>query len=183
MRSLLKLLEPIQRRLKQMVRVATLIKVDDTGPIQMVQVEGLDGEPMLVPRVQTVGLTSYPLKGAKGALLAVGGKSNSYIVVTMDDGSRRITDLKEGETCLYDADGQIIHLKQQGQIQITGNTKVTVTAPLARFEGDLDVTGEIKDRCDQQNRTMADMRDVYDDHDHQGDSGGTTSQPNQRMGA
>jgi len=45
----------------------------------------------------------------------------------------------------------------------------------------LEVTGEIKDHCDTDGRTMDEMRTIYDSHTHPGDSGGTTGVPNQGM--
>ena len=45
----------------------------------------------------------------------------------------------------------------------------------------LECTGEIKDRCNSDGRTMEDMRNIYDGHTHPGDSGGTTGAPNQVM--
>jgi phage gp45-like len=143
----------------------------------------LSGEVVEVPRIQDFGFSSVPLKNAKAVVGAVGGKTNGYVCIKMDDKNVRAKGLKPGESIQYDAFGQYTHFKANGTIEQKANNEYKVIVPKMRVEGDLEVTGEIKDRCDQQNRTMADMRDVYDDHDHQGDSGGTTSQPNQRMGA
>jgi phage baseplate assembly protein V len=176
-----KLLAPLKRGLQQMLRVSTLIKVDDTASIQMVQIETLSGEIIEVPRIQNFGHSSVPLKGAKGVVAAIGGKTNGYVCVAMDDVNTRVTGLKDGESISYDAFGQYMHFKEDGRIEQKANNEVTVIVPKYRIEGDLEVTGEILDRADTNTKTMSDMRSIYDDHDHTGDSGGTTSKPNQVM--
>ena len=53
--------------------------------------------------------------------------------------------------------------------------QITAKVPLFRVEGDLVATGEIIDRVDSTGQSMASMRTTYNDHDHDGDSGGLTS--------
>tara|TARA_R110002050_G_scaffold269917_1_gene412411 strand:- start:34872 stop:35420 length:549 start_codon:yes stop_codon:yes gene_type:complete len=181
MRNILKLMSPLRRGLQQMVRVANVIKVNDASPIQMIQVETLSGEIIEVPRIQDYGITSVPLPGSKGVVVAVGGNTNGYVCIKADDKSYRLVGLKAGEVALYDNQGQMVYLQENGQMRIVANTQVTATVPLFRIEGNLDVTGEITDRVDIDGLSMASMRTTYNGHTHPGDSGGTTGTPNQGM--
>jgi len=176
-----KLLTPFKRRIQQMLRVGTLNRVNDAQPIQLVQLELLTGEVVDVPRIQDYGITSVPLPGAKGVVAAIGGKSNGYVCIKMDDKRYRQVSLKAGEVALYDHQGQLIHLKEGGEIDLIALNKVTAKVPLFRIEGNLDVTGEITDRIDANGQSMSGMRAAYNDHDHSGDSGGITGKPNQGM--
>ena len=181
MRGLQKLLAPFKRGLQQMVRVANVIKVNDASPIQMIQVETLSGEIIEVPRIQDYGITSVPLPGAKGVAVAVGGNTNGYVCIKADDKNHRLVGLKAGEVAIYDHQGQMVYLKENGSMHIVSLTQITATVPLFRIEGNLDVTGEIKDRADTTGQSMSGMRTAYNDHDHDGDSGGITGTPNQGM--
>lgn len=182
MRALTKLLAPLYRGIKQSVRAVKLIRVNDAKSIQMIQVETLSGEIIEVPRIQDYGITSVPLPGAKGVVAAIGGNTNGYVVIKMDDKNHRLLGLKAGEVALYDHQGQMVYLKENGHIHVIANTQLTITSPLTRIEGDLVVTGDITDHIDTGGQSMSGMRSTYNAHTHPGDSGGTTGSPNQGMG-
>lgn len=181
MRALLKTLAPLRRGIAQLLRVGRLIRVNDAKTIQMVQLETLSGEVIEVPRIQDYGLTSVPLQEAKGVVAAIGGKTNGYVVIKMDDHRYRLVNLEPGEVALYDDQGQFIHLKRDGHIHAKANTQLTVTAPLTVFEGEIKATGEITDRINTGGLSMQGMRTTYNGHNHSGDSGGSTGTPNQDM--
>lgn len=181
MRGFLKTLSPLRRGLMQLLRVATLTRVNDAKTIQMVQLETLSGEVIEVPRIQDYGLTSVPLQEAKGVVAAIGGNTNGYVVIKMDDHRYRLVNLEPGEVALYDDQGQFVHLKRDGHIHAKANTQLTITAPLTLFEGDVQATGEITDRINSGGLSMQDMRTTYNGHNHPGDSGGNTGSPNQEM--
>lgn len=56
-------------------------------------------------------------------------------------------------------------------------TKVRLETPL------LEVTGDIKDKCDSSGKTMSGMRTTYNSHNHNENNtvGGPTNLPNQAM--
>lgn len=181
MRALNKVLAPLQRKVMQLFRAATVLRVNDKSGIQMVQVETMLGEIIEVPRIQDFGFTSNPVKSAKAVVAAMGANTNGYVVLKVDDGRYRMTELKPGEAAMYDSQGQFIHLKEGGIIEITGLTQLVAKVPNFRVEGNLDVTGEVTDQVDTGGLSMSGMRGTYNDHDHDGDSGGSTSTPNQEM--
>lgn len=175
-RELFKALAPLARRIRLMAGRAILTLVDDATKMQGVQVKLLDGEVCNnVDRVQEYGFTSVPLPGAEGIYLALGGSRDNGVIVASDDRRYRPKNLQPGEVALYTHDGTMIVLKVGGIIEHTAATKVRMITPL------LEVTGEIKDRCDADGMTLEAMRNTYNGHTHPGDSGGTTGAPSQGM--
>lgn len=144
---------------------------------------------------QHYGYTSRPTPGAEGIIFREG---NHIIMIASDDRRYRIA-LAEGEVALYDDQGQVIKLKRGKEVHIYGCDKLTadvgvetkITCPLVRLVASdkvrieaplLEVTGEIKDRCDiAAGKKMSEMRSTYNGHTHPGDSGGTTGTPTQGM--
>lgn len=171
MRQMHRLLSPLRRGLQQVVRVCTLNRVNDAAEIQTVQVETLSGEVIEVPRIQDYGITSVPLPGAKGVVVAIGGKTNGYVCIKMDDKRYRQVNLKPGEVALYDNQGQLVHLKEGGQMDLIANTQITAKVPSFRIEGDLAVTGDVVADADSSAVSLT-------THTHPGDSGGNTGAPN-----
>lgn len=157
MKGLRLILAPIHRRLAQMLRAASVLRVNDAPGLQRVQVELLSDEVADLQRLQDYGFTSHPLTGAGAIAAAVGGRSNGYVVLRVDDHRYRIP-LQSGEVAMYDDQGQVIKLGRNG-IVITAPNGVTVMGGVT-VTGDL-VAGGIS----------------LKDHTHPGDSGGTTGAP------
>ncbi len=180
-----KLMQPIQRRVRLMISRALLTLVNDGAGIQVVQVKLLAGEVRdSVERMQNYGFTSVPHGGAEGVMACVSGDRDHGIVIVMDDRRHRPTGLEKGESAQYDDLGQMVHLTRNGIVITGAGLPVTITdTPKVRMETPLlEVTGEIKDRCDTDGRTMSGMRDIYNGHTHpENDSGGPTDAPNQGM--
>lgn len=181
----MKFLDPIKRRVHLMISRAVMSALVDTSGRQFVQVSALKGETKdNVERVQQYGFTSNPLSGAQAIMLCLGGNRAHPVVTNVDDPRYRPTDSEAGESGCYHYEGHRIRLMQNGIVQIECERLIVQATDQIRFETPkLDVTGEIKDRCDADGQSMSDMRDVYNSHTHpENDSGGPTDQPNQSMG-
>jgi len=176
-REMLKALAPLARRIRLMAARAILTIINDATKMQGLQVKLLDGEVCNnVDRVQNYGFTSVPLPGAEGIYLALGGSRDHGVVIVADDRRYRLKGLQGGEVALYTDEGDKVVLKRGNVIEITAATKVRMVTPL------LEVTGEIKDRCDDDGMTMEGMRQTYDIHVHpENDGGGPTDPPIQQM--
>lgn len=172
------MLQPVKNRMALMISRAVLSSLADGEGLQLVQVKvrGDDDVHDRAERYQNYGLTTVPLAGAECIVVAVGGITSHLAILAIDDRRYRPKNLKAGEVMLYDHLGKFIHLQDDGTILIKG-TKV-------RIESTLEVTQEIKDRCDTDGTTMSEIRGTHDDHDHGGiqPGGGTTNKPNQLMG-
>lgn len=137
-----------------------------------------------VEHLEPYGFTSAAQDGAESVVLFPGGDRSHGVAVVVADRRYRIKGLARGEVAIYDDQGQSVTLTRQGVVVNGGGKPIIVTnAPKARFEMDIDATGQIKDLCDGSGKTMAAMRQTYNDHTHQenGDGGGTTDAPNQSM--
>jgi phage gp45-like len=179
-----------------MVRV--IIKSVVEGVIKRFSATGRVGEDFTDREYfQHYGYTSRPKPGAEGVI--DDSVRNHIIMVASDDRRYRIA-IEEGEVALYDDQGQVVKLKRGKEVHIYGCDKLTadvgvetkITCPLVRIVAAtkvrletplLEVTGEIRDRCDSSGRTMSDMRGIYNGHTHPENNvnGGSTNAPNQGM--
>lgn len=183
-RSLAKALGPVGRRIANMLSRGVLSAVSASTKMQTLQLKLLAGEVKDgVEHLEPYGYTSHPQVGAEAVAAFFDGDRSHGVVIVVADRRFRLTGLAPGEVALHDDQGQKIHLTRGGividgaghQITMTNTTKV-------RFEtAQFECTGEVKDRCDSDGRTMSEMRAIYNGHTHPGDSGGTTSTPNQGM--
>lgn len=176
-------LRNLARRGRLAVARAVLNLIDDATKIQGVQISLLDGEVLNnVARMQQYGFTSVPLAGAEGVYLALGGSRDGGLLICAEDRRFRLKGMESGEVALYDDIGHKVHMTRNGiVIDGAGKPLLITNTPKARIESDLDVTGDIKDRCDSNGRTMGDMRTIYNGHTHSDPQGGSVSAPTEQM--
>ncbi|WP_337025185.1 phage baseplate assembly protein V [Pantoea anthophila] len=102
--------------------------------------------------------------------------------------SEHITRYSDGTEIRYDREAHALTIKiaAGGSYKIVGNgtldgpVEITETLTVkgkTLVNSDIGATGDISDGTG----TMRAMREVHNDHDHPGDSGGKTGKPNQRM--
>jgi phage gp45-like len=137
-----------------------------------------------VEHLEPYGFTSAAQDGAEAVMLFPGGDRSHGVAVVVADRRYRLKGLVRGEVAIYDDQGQSVTLTRAGIVVNGGGKPIIFTnAPKARFEMDIEATGEIKDLCDGAGKTMSAMRTTYNGHTHKenGDGGGTTDPPNQPM--
>lgn len=163
---------PLKRRVLLMVARGVLDLVDEQNGKLLAQVQLLDKQVRARLEVlQHYGFASRPLAGAEVAVMFVGGNRHHGLIVASDDKRYRLRGMANGEVALYTDQGDVVHLKRGGEIQVKAKTKVRIESPR------LECTGEIIDRIDSGGRSMSAMRAVYNGHTHPGDSGGQTGGP------
>ncbi|WP_419692246.1 phage baseplate assembly protein V [Burkholderia gladioli] len=188
--------------------------VDDSGPVQIVQLRmnGLE-----VPagrfRVPEFGFSSNPPEGSDALALHVAGDRSAGAVIGTNHQQSRPRDLAPGETILYSQDGKSVYLKDgaivveakgqdvvvndasnvtwtcSGDFKIVAGGKFSVVAPGgSEFDTPLlGSTGDMQDNTETNSETMKDMRETFDEHNHNvrnvqgGPSTITSDQPNQQM--
>lgn len=180
-----RMMAPTVRRMRLMVARAVVTAINDAGKIQSAQVKLLDGEVRDgVEVLMQYGLHSNAPGKREGIYLSVGSDRDHGVLINIADRQFRMRALKSGEVALADDLGQKVYLTREGIVIDGAGLPMTVkNTPKVRFETQLvEVTGEVKDRCDSDGRTMEAMRETYNTHTHpENDSGGPTSKPNQQM--
>ena len=201
------LFERLFRRIQMLAGRGRITNVDDSGPIQMLQLEasGLELADKRA-RIQEFGLTSNPPVGADAATLSLSGDRSATMAVGVNHQGSRPRNLKPGETKLYSQDGKYVYLTASGGIVVNANGqdvvvndakdvtwnlsgKLTITAPggVSFVAPTVESTGDMRDNIESNGKTMAAMRDVFDNHDHdvkEVQSGGSTvtsEKPNQQQ--
>lgn len=170
---------PVWRRLRLLVSRGVLRLVDDSLKLQSVQVTMLGDQPANAERFQEYGYTSHPHPGAEAIVAAVGGARAHLVTLSVDDRRYRLVGLEQGEVAIYDDLGQKVHLTREGIVVDGVGLPVNfINCPDVYMDGHLHVAGDVNDHTS----TMQVIRDIYNGHNHPGDSGGTTSTPNQGMG-
>jgi phage gp45-like len=107
----------IPRNVHRRVRV---IEVKDEGPDQFVTVQGLKNEVIkLAISGQDFGLAGVPPVGSVGYLFAGNGRLDQGFLMGMRHPDYRVKGQAEGETSLYGKEGNRVHMKASGAIEIT----------------------------------------------------------------
>ena len=177
-------IQSLQRQVLSLIGRAVVKSIDAASKCQTVDVELVGGQPKSgIEHFEPYGFTSRAKSGAEAVVLFPDGDRSHAVVVSISDRRYRIKGLKTGEVAFYDDQGQTVTLTRNG-IVIDGGGKVITfkNAPKARFEMDIESTGQIKDLCDSSGLTMAAMRVTYNGHKHN-ENGDTTDAPDTKMEA
>lgn len=189
-----KLMAPLRRSLGNMIARGVVTAVNSATKMQTLQIRLLADESKSdVEHFEPYGFTANPKPGAEEVALFPDGDRSHGVVIVVADRRYRLQGLESGEVALHDDQGQKVHLTRNGIVidgagkplviqnvptaTVKAATKVRLETPL------LEVTGDIKDKCDSTGKTMVGMRSTYDAHTHpeNNNSGGSTNQPNQQM--
>ncbi|MDF8551973.1 HK97 family phage prohead protease [Escherichia coli] len=135
--------------------------------------------------LEPYGFTARANSGAEAVVLFPDGDRSHAVVVTVSDRRYRLKGLQTGEVAVYDDQGQSVTLTREGiVVDGAGKTITFRNSPKARFEMDLEVTGQVKDLCDSGGTTMSAMRLAYNGHRHrENGQGSNTDKPDKAMEA
>lgn len=126
----------LEARIRLMLGRAIVNLVDDATQAQSLQLELLSDEVQDgVERLQNYGFTAHPHPEAEALVACVGGLRSHAIVIAVEDRRYRLAGLRQGEVALYDDLGNVVLLGREG-IEVTGATKVTVTAPVVLVDSE-----------------------------------------------
>lgn len=155
------MIDELVAALRGLVQHGVLHRVDDSGPVQVVDVETGEGVLRSAAEVlQMPGFASNPgTDGVVALVIAPGGDQGIPIVIIRATGVG-LGGLGEGEATIYALDGSArIHCKPGGIVHVMGATKViaetveaeisastkaTVTAPQIELHGTVNVVGTLK---------------------------------------
>jgi len=125
--------------------------VDSSGPVQIVQGEGLAGENLAdIEYFQHYGYTSNPPADAMKIVVPVGGRTSHSVVIATEHGAYRLKALKTGEVALYTDEGDSIVLSRGRVIDITtktlnikAETEVNIDTPTVNVKHQLNVVEKL----------------------------------------
>lgn len=184
-REMSRLLDPLKRRVANMLARGVVALVNDDSKIQTMQATFLANETRDgIEHFQAYGLTANPHPGAEAIALFLNGARDNPIIICVDDKRYRLKGLETGEVALYTDEGDSIILKRGNNIEINTQTlTVNATAGMTVNAPFLRCTGDIHDNYNAQPDSLAEMRAKYNIHVHdENDSGGPTDAPNNIMG-
>lgn len=128
------IITPLRNRLYTMITRAVLETVNDAGKMQLLKLGLFAGEERSdVERFQNYGFTSHPLDGAEAITVSVGGNRDHLIAIVVDDRRFRFKAMEKGEVAMFTDEGDVIHMKRGGVIQIIASSKVDVDADLVEL--------------------------------------------------
>ncbi len=169
-------LRRFKRQLQIVIMRAIVDTVKDDKHRIYINATGLANQHIAnIEHLQQYGHFSHPLPGAQTVLACIAGNPEHPIAILVDDPRYKPDDTSPGDSVSYNHQGDFIHIKADGSIVLKASSKIRMETPK------LECTGDIIDRCDEQGNSIKDLRDIYNGHNHSGDSGGTTGQPNQGM--
>jgi len=174
----------MSRSLSNLLARAVVRGLDTASKCQMLQIEMAGGEGKSdIEHLEPYGFTSAPLPGAEAVAVYFDGDRSHGVVLIASDRRYRIKGLVGGEVAIYTDEGDSIILRRGNTTEVNTAHLIVNATEKATFETPLlEVpNGEIRDKTS----TMTAMRGVFDGHNHKenGDGGGTTDTPNQKMGA
>jgi len=151
------------RRINQRGLVRRASYANNTRFLQM-QVEG--GQPLdNLEHLEPFGFTSHPVAGAEGLVLAFNGNGSHSVVFCVGDRRYRMQ-VEEGEVAIYNRHSDHVHLRD--------DRTIVAKAPKIILDAD-----EVESTCPiKAPDFITDDNVSVNDHDHDGDSGGTTSKAN-----
>jgi len=165
-----------------MIRV-TFTKVID-GRVRTFEADGREGESFAGREfMQQFGFASFPKDGATGVIVYNG---NFIIAIASDDSSCR-PELQEGETVVYDANGNTVHLTADG-ITAVSPKKITAQAPDIELTGKVKITGSLEVTEDitaaqvsDSEGSMEEIRTKHNLHIHDDSTSAPTTPPLEPM--
>lgn len=121
----------IMTTLFNMVRLG-VVKRNRGGQTQTWQIETANGEIVEnAKHLEQYGITSRAPEGSETLIFNVQGSRTNNIVLNIGNRKLRFKELNEGEVAIYDDSGNLIHLKNGGNLELNAPQSVTVKTKTA----------------------------------------------------
>lgn len=170
-------IDRIYRRVLMMVTRGRVTTGNDSGAVQMLQIKlNADHVRDNTPRLAEYGFTSMPPNGSDVVLVFIAGDRSNGVIVATGHQASRMKNLQPGEVAIFDNQGQSIYLTQAGivingaglPITVNNTSKMTINAAteIDLHTPILKVSGDIIDNSGSNTNSMAQMRAIYNAHNH-----------------
>ncbi|EPG4849223.1 TPA: phage baseplate assembly protein domain-containing protein [Klebsiella michiganensis] len=186
----------IANRIASMLGVGRVTAMQDGGGTQSVQYQ-TPLEVASAHRLAEFGFSSGLPVGTDVVLAFLGGDRSNPVVIATNHQGYRHSDLSPGETVMYNQWGLYIQLTENGisidakgqdvTINNAKNLTATATEQVKLITPKLLVTGDVIDNCETNDKTLKQLRDAYNDHDHevkgveQGNDAITSEKPGEQV--
>ncbi len=123
-------------------QVVTIKLVDDSGKVQVAQLEGdapEDGDD--ISEAETMlpyGFTANPPDGSEAIVIQVGGDAGNAVVLTMQHRDQRPTGLAKGEVALHMGADVKVHLKADGKVYLGSSAASDPVALSSKVDAEID---------------------------------------------
>lgn len=126
-----KLYDIIFMTLNNMVRLG-VVRRHRGGKTQTWQIETANGEIVEnAKHLEQYGITSHAPEGSETLIFNVQGSRTNNIVLNIGSRELRFKALNEGEVAIYDNSGNLIHLKNGGNMELIAPQSVIIKAQTA----------------------------------------------------
>lgn len=163
-------------RIASLLGIGRVTAMNDSGGTQSVQYQ-TPLEVASAHRLAEFGFSSGLPVGSDVVLAFLGGDRSNPIVIATNHQGYRYADLLPGETVVYNQWGLNIHLTENGvfvdakgkNVEVNNATTVTINASESIFANTplFKCAGDIVDNCNSNTKTVKQLRDAYNDHDHE----------------
>lgn len=128
------MVKPLRNRIYMIVSRAVVEMAKDTAGMQTLKATILAGEDRDgIERFQNYGFTSVPLGGSEAVVICPSGNREHMIAVVVDDRRYRLKGLVDGEVAIYTDEGDKIHIKRGGMIEVLAAGEVHVNTPVVKL--------------------------------------------------
>lgn len=162
-------------RIAGLLGIGRITSQKDGGVVQEVQYQ-TPLEVASAPRFADFGFSSGLPAGTDVVLAFLGGDRSSPVVIATNHQNFRHAGLQPGESVVYNQWGLNIHLTENGifidakgkNVEVNNAATVTINASESIMANTplLKCTGDIVDNCESNSKTLKQLRDAYNDHDH-----------------
>lgn len=162
-------------RIAGMLGIGRITSQKDSGEIQSAQYQ-TPLEVASAPRMADFGFSSGLPVGTDVVIAFIGGDRSSPVIIASNHQGYRRTGLNEGETAIYNKWAMEVLLTEKGvfidakgkDVEVNNATNVTINASEGILANTpiLKCTGDIIDNCESNTRTLKELREAHNDHDH-----------------
>ncbi len=132
-----------ERKLRNLVTRSVLSRTVTRKGVRRLQMEMWEGYTVDgVELVEPYGFASHAPAGAEPIVINVGGNSGRAFALLVNDRRHRI-DITENQTVIFTANGDKVHIKNNGEIELKSQTQVLVDSPSSRFTGNVQIDGSL----------------------------------------
>ena len=122
------MMRPLRNRVYMMISRAVVEVAKDTEGMQTLKATILAGEDRDdIERFQNYGFTSVPFSDAEAIVVCPSGNREHMIAIAVDDRTRRLMGLAEGDVAIYTSGGSFIKLTEGDQgltIEVSGDANI-----------------------------------------------------------